>query len=410
MTIVAIHSASFCQGQDIAEAVAKKLGYARLEDEEIFAAASERSGVGAEKLAGAVHGRRGFLGTAQRHRGKHVAYVRLALARILERDGRVYHGLCGHLIPGSVSHVLKVCVAGRRAHRLEQAVRHGSTRKEAERRIERDDESHASWTRYLHDKDPWDKQLSDLFIPAQDTPVDAAVEMICENARNPTVATTPEALSALSDFQLSAEVHAVLAQRGHEVDVAAKGGVVEILIHKHSLLLKRLEKELEDLARGVTGVREVTARPGPRYQEPNIYVNIPADLPRKVLLVDDEKEFVHTLSERLQTRSIESTIAYDGEEALAKVRRDEPDVMVLDLKMPGIDGLEVLRRLKADHPDTEVIILTGHGSDAEETLASQLGAFAYLRKPVDINALTRTMQEAYRKVAESKTEKPPDST
>ena len=118
----------------------------------------------------------------------------------------------------------------------------------------------------------------------------------------------------------------------------------------------------------------------------------------KVLLVDDEQEFVHTLSERLQTRSIEPAIAYDGEQALTMIDADQPDVMVLDLKMPGIDGLEVLRRVKQKHPETEVIILTGHGSEAEQALANQLGAFAYLRKPVDIDVLTNTMKRAYAKV------------
>jgi DNA-binding response OmpR family regulator len=78
--------------------------------------------------------------------------------------------------------------------------------------------------------------------------------------------------------------------------------------------------------------------------------------------------------------------------------------MVLDLKMPGIDGMEVLRRVKRTHPSTEVIILTGHGTDAEEVLARELGAFAYLRKPVDIEELTETMKAAYRQLEETRAE------
>ena len=96
-------------------------------------------------------------------------------------------------------------------------------------------------------------------------------------------------------------------------------------------------------------------------------------------------------------------IAYDGEQALAMIENDEPEVMVLDLKMPGIDGMEVLRRVKRTHPTTEVIILTGHGSDAEKVLAKELGAFAYLRKPVDIEVLTETMKAAYRRLEEGRT-------
>ncbi len=70
------------------------------------------------------------------------------------------------------------------------------------------------------------------------------------------------------------------------------------------------------------------------------------------------------------------------------------------------DGLEVLRRMKKSHPETEIIILTGHGSTAEEELAAELGAFAYLRKPVDIEELTKTMKAAYRKIEATRGEQP----
>jgi DNA-binding response OmpR family regulator len=76
--------------------------------------------------------------------------------------------------------------------------------------------------------------------------------------------------------------------------------------------------------------------------------------------------------------------------------------MVLDLMMPGIGGIEVLRRLKQSHPNIEVIILTGHGSEQEEQLAADLGAFAYLQKPVNIEHLAEVMRDAYRKVNEAK--------
>jgi DNA-binding response OmpR family regulator len=101
-------------------------------------------------------------------------------------------------------------------------------------------------------------------------------------------------------------------------------------------------------------------------------------------------------------------IAYNGRQALQMVADDEPDVMVLDLKMPGIDGMEVLRRVKRTNPRTEVIILTGHGSSADEKLATELGAFAYLRKPVDIEILTETMKAAYRKVEEHRRDRSED--
>jgi DNA-binding NtrC family response regulator len=110
--------------------------------------------------------------------------------------------------------------------------------------------------------------------------------------------------------------------------------------------------------------------------------------------VDDEREFVQTLSERLLMRDMGSAVAYDGESALELIREDEPEVMILDLRMPGIDGIEVLRRVKQTNPRIEVIILTGHGSEADKATCMDLGAFAYLQKPVDIDLLSETIRRA----------------
>ncbi|MEW6264901.1 MAG: response regulator [Thermodesulfobacteriota bacterium] len=116
----------------------------------------------------------------------------------------------------------------------------------------------------------------------------------------------------------------------------------------------------------------------------------------KILLVDDEEDFVTNLSERLQLRDLDSGTALDGESAMQIVKDEVPDVMVLDLKMPGIDGMEVLRRVKKKYPKVQVIILTAHGTKKDETEAKKLGAFAFLQKPVDLESLMEVMKRAYR--------------
>lgn len=120
----------------------------------------------------------------------------------------------------------------------------------------------------------------------------------------------------------------------------------------------------------------------------------------KILLVDDEEDFVKTLSERLQMRDLNSELALNGEQALQIVTDQEPDVMVLDLKMPGIDGMEVLRRVKKAFPKVQVIVLTGHGTEKDEEEAKKLGAFAYLQKPADIDHLVKLLKKAFRKKLE----------
>ena len=115
----------------------------------------------------------------------------------------------------------------------------------------------------------------------------------------------------------------------------------------------------------------------------------------KILLVDDEKQFVDTLSERLAMRGFAARVAYDGPEALQAVEQPT-DVIVLDLRMPGMDGFEVLRNVKKSNPQVQVIILTGHGGDAEEQTAYRMGAYNFLRKPMDIDELLSSIRMAYR--------------
>ena len=148
-------------------------------------------------------------------------------------------------------------------------------------------------------------------------------------------------------------------------------------------------------------MQSVTTKVGKGYYQTDIYRKADFELPSKVLLVDDEREFVQTLSERLLMRDMGSAVAYDGESALSMINEDEPEVMILDLKMPGIDGIEVLRRVKQTRPEIEVIILTGHGSQADRKTCLELGAFAYLQKPVDIDLLTETLKKAKEKMRQN---------
>ncbi|NDY56238.1 response regulator [Desulfovibrio sulfodismutans] len=120
----------------------------------------------------------------------------------------------------------------------------------------------------------------------------------------------------------------------------------------------------------------------------------------KLLLVDDEENFVNTLAERMKMRDVPSKVVFSGEEALEAVKVEAPDVMVLDLRMPGIDGMDVLRKVRKCHPHVQVIILTGHGTDLDEEEARKLGAFHYHKKPIDIDELLSTVKKAYREKIE----------
>ena len=257
----------------------------------------------------------------------------------------------------------------------------------------------------FNQSDPWDAGLYDIVVPADKmTPADAAT-LITDNAVSNVVRPTESSKQAMADFRLAAATEVALAREGHTVDVSAKDGSITITINKHVLMLSRLQDELRSIAEQVPGVMAVATRVGKDFHKSDIYRKHNFEMPSKVLLVDDEREFVQTLSERLLMRDLGPAVAYDGKSALNLINEDEPDVMIVDLKMPGIDGLEVLRKVKQTRPEIEVIVLTGHGHEADRELCMQLGAFAYLQKPLDINELSEIIKKANEKIQRKKAEK-----
>jgi DNA-binding NtrC family response regulator len=117
--------------------------------------------------------------------------------------------------------------------------------------------------------------------------------------------------------------------------------------------------------------------------------------PIRLLLVDDEKDFVNILSKRIKRRNIDVTKAFSGAEAIQALRAQEFDVAVLDLKMEEMDGIEALKVLKIMDPRLAVIMLTGHGSAEAAEQGIRLGAFDYLTKPCELEELLEKIMEAY---------------
>ena len=115
----------------------------------------------------------------------------------------------------------------------------------------------------------------------------------------------------------------------------------------------------------------------------------------RLLLIDDEKDFVNILSKRIKRRNIDVKKAFSGTEAIQALRGQEFDVAVLDLKMEDMDGIEVLNMLKILDPGLAVIMLTGHGSAEAASRGIELGAFDYLTKPCELEELLKKIMAAY---------------
>ena len=113
-----------------------------------------------------------------------------------------------------------------------------------------------------------------------------------------------------------------------------------------------------------------------------------------ILLVDDEADFVETMTKRFRIRKIPVASAGSGAEALALLEEQDFDVVILDVRMPGMDGLEVLRQIRAKRPLTEVIMLTGHASVDAGMQGMSLGAYDYVLKPADFDELLDKVRRA----------------
>ncbi|RJP74680.1 MAG: response regulator [Candidatus Abyssobacteria bacterium SURF_17] len=116
-----------------------------------------------------------------------------------------------------------------------------------------------------------------------------------------------------------------------------------------------------------------------------------------LLLVDDEERFLETTSKLLRRQGVEALTSTNGVDALKMLKDNRIDVVVLDVKMPGLDGGEVLRKIRQNYPLVEVIMLTGHASVESAVEGLKLGAFDYLMKPSSIEGIMAKATEAAKK-------------
>jgi DNA-binding NtrC family response regulator len=120
----------------------------------------------------------------------------------------------------------------------------------------------------------------------------------------------------------------------------------------------------------------------------------------RILIVDDEEDFVTALAERLTLREYEVATSFSGQDAMEKVKEHNYDIIILDVKMPGTSGIDVLKEIKNLKPLTEVIMLTGNATVETAIEGMKLGAFDYLMKPCETDDLTVKIETAYKKKTE----------
>jgi two-component system response regulator CpxR len=397
MSSIAIFPCSYTPVREVIETLQNDLKLNVYTDTDLFAEAAERFHDKPERLRKGMHGSLSVFNQFTLDKEKTINMFRSVIAnRLNTPDPYLFHGMLTSLIPPQVTHALRVLIVSSKQSRVSRAMEGGLSENEAKKTIRNDDVSAYGWTDFLFHKEAYDRSLYDLLLPFENHSHDELIEEIMRCYHKTAVLQTAESRRAVQNMLLETEVERVLLLDGHNMNVQADGGDITLTTRASIFNHGSLKAKLSEIAKQVSGVENVELVQAAKTNN-SIYRSQKFELPSKVLFVDDEKEFVQTVSQRLISRDVGTYGVYNGEDALEVIAEDRPDVMVLDLKMPGLYGVEVLRQTKEMAPEVEVIILTGHGSSQDMHDCMELGAFAYLNKPVDIEELSATIKAANEK-------------
>jgi len=262
MAIITISRGSYSKGKEVAEKVAARLGYECL-SREVILETSDRYRIPELKLVKAIHDAPSILERFGHKKHAFTAYYQSALARWVQKDNVVYHGLAGHLLLKGVPHVLKVRIIADLADRvLNEMKREGSSEQQARSLILKDDEERRKWTQSLFGMDPWDSSLYDLLIHIHKFTVSNAVDFICEAVSLSQFMTTKESQQKMDDLALATQVKAALVDLHPDVAVTSEYGNVLIYTGTNDRLAHKLEEKVRILRREIEGINNIEVHSG----------------------------------------------------------------------------------------------------------------------------------------------------
>lgn len=264
MPILTVSRGSYSHGKEVAERVAQKLGYECIA-REVLLEASQQFNVPEMQLVEAIEVAPSAFDPLTHRKRRFVAYIQASLLRKVQNDNVVYHGFAGHFFLRTVPNVIKVRILADLEERIHIVMRRdGLNWGEAARTIEKLDEQRRQWSLSLYGLDPADPSLYDLVLNVRQLTVDGAADLICQAAQLPEFRTTPEALQAVRDLLMEAEVRIALGELGVDFLVHAEKGRVRVDTRaprgKEALLVQQIKTALAHL-RGIQELR-VEVLPG----------------------------------------------------------------------------------------------------------------------------------------------------
>ena len=401
MTSLSMYCSTYTNEKVIISELSSVFGLQIIDDQCVMDAACERYPISRNKMEQAVYRKSSVFNHFTFERERYIANLKLVLVDYLSRQNCIFNGYISFLIPPEITHVIKILVSDNKKNRLRQAFSEKIPEIEAERIIKKSDLGVIDWVDFLYQSDAFTSSLYDIIKTPRRILSFDGFESIKQIMNDESSRVTSASEQAVKDMAIAAKVEIALLGNGHKVGINVHNNQVLLLVNPDTFNFKQLINKLSIVASLVEGVEDVQINKDEGCQF-SISREQKFELPPKVLLVDDERDFVQTLSERLMVRNFGPHAVYDGQQALEFIKHENPDVMIIDLRMPGMNGLEVLRQVKKTNRNIEVIMLSGYGTLESERASMELGAFAFLHKPADFEKLTETIKAAYDKVASRK--------
>jgi cytidylate kinase len=262
MAIITISRGSYSKGKEVAEKVAASLGYDCL-SREIILDASDHYHIPEIKMIKAIHDAPSILERFGHNKARYIVYYQSALARKVQKDNVVYHGLAGHLLLKGVPHVLKVRINADLDDRVKNEMeRERIPEHEARTLLLRDDQERRKWTQNLYGVDPWDSTLYDIIVRIHKFTVDDAVDFISSTVNLTQFQTTKESQQKMDDLVLASQIKASLIINQSDIAVTSYYGNVTIYTKADGRTAHKLEEMVNALSNMGSEIKSLEVKHG----------------------------------------------------------------------------------------------------------------------------------------------------
>ncbi len=301
MSITIITNGIYSKAGNIIAKVAEKCGSRIITDNEIIDYTQKKFNIKLATLKKVIEDEPLAFNDFTHEREKCIAFMKKAISELASDEDVIFCGILGHLIPQQITHALRVLIIADKKNRIKQGVKAtGLTENEVVGKIDAADKKAIVWTNRILNKKAWDRSLYDIIIPTDKMGEQESIELIVRSLERQFFSEEERVKKELEDLDIIARVEIALSSLGKGLLVTSRNGCVVVTIDRKVMMLRMFQKKIIQSVEKIAGVNSVTTKIGRNFYKDTIVRNFEFETPLRLLLADDDKEFIQTISERLK--------------------------------------------------------------------------------------------------------------